>query len=474
MLRMIDTRPVIGAAHARQRDAVAPARARRPFRPRRIHHGVAMMSLLGGLWGFCGSLGGLVPPVGMARAAPAASATEGAEGGQAASPGAGAPAAAADSAATRRGRVLARSSVPAPAAPSVPGQACDWPQLNRFFNTVVQADGRVIDYTPPVKTTSEGQAYAMFFALVNNDRPAFDRLLQWTQQNLAGGDLRARLPAWQWGARKDGSYGVIDQNSASDADLWLAYDLSEAGRLWREKAYSALARSLLDQIADREVFALPGLGRMLAPGENGFAVASDLWRLNPSYVPMPLLRAAARVDAQGPWNEIAANTLKMVKTTAPKGFSPDWTAYQAGKGFVVDPVNGDLGSYDAIRVYLWAGMTAKGDALAQPMLAALPGMASAIEHSGAPPEKVATLSGVGSGTAPSGFSAALLPYLKARGAAALLKTQQDAVNAALLRAAPNYYDSVLLLFGTGFAEGRFAFDAAGRLQPRWGAACHAQ
>ena len=35
------------------------------------------------------------------------------------------------------------------------------------------------------RTTSEGQAYALFFALADNDRPAFDRILAWTQANLA-------------------------------------------------------------------------------------------------------------------------------------------------------------------------------------------------------------------------------------------------------------------------------------------------
>ena len=39
----------------------------------------------------------------------------------------------------------------------------------------------------------------MFFALVANDRARFDKLLSWTEANLAGGDLTQRLPAWSWG-----------------------------------------------------------------------------------------------------------------------------------------------------------------------------------------------------------------------------------------------------------------------------------
>src|ERR1700756_2163419 len=62
---------------------------------------------------------------------------------------------------------------------STPGQAAqcniDWPAYRIFVEHFVQADGRVIDYTSPqLKTTSEGQSYGLFFALVANDRATFD------------------------------------------------------------------------------------------------------------------------------------------------------------------------------------------------------------------------------------------------------------------------------------------------------------
>jgi endoglucanase len=67
--------------------------------------------------------------------------------------------------------------------------------------------------------------------------PTFDRLLHWTQANLAGGDLQTHLPAWLWG--KQGR-PVEDSrpNSASDADVWMAYALIEAGRLWNVPVYT--------------------------------------------------------------------------------------------------------------------------------------------------------------------------------------------------------------------------------------------
>ncbi len=109
---------------------------------------------------------------------------------------------------------------------------------------MIDSQGRVIDHSAQDRTTSEGQSYAMFFALVDNDRIRFDKLLNWTEVNLAGGDLTQRLPAWSWGKSPDGSWKILDQNPAADADLWIAYSLLEAG--------TPLARAALRQTRHRD------------------------------------------------------------------------------------------------------------------------------------------------------------------------------------------------------------------------------
>lgn len=54
---------------------------------------------------------------------------------------------------------------------------CGWPQWQSFKRDYVSRDGRVIDPADSKNvTTSEGQSYAMFFALVANDRDAFGKL----------------------------------------------------------------------------------------------------------------------------------------------------------------------------------------------------------------------------------------------------------------------------------------------------------
>jgi endo-1,4-beta-D-glucanase Y len=354
----------------------------------------------------------------------------------------------------------------------------DWTAYRTFVEHFLQADGRVIDYsTPAQQTTSEGQSYGLFFALVANDRATFDRLLAWTRTNLAANRFAPddmHLPAWQWGRKPDGTFGVLDPNSASDSDVWIAYDLLQAGRLWKEPAYTQLGRALAAQVVTHEVSELAGLGPMLLPGPQGFKTG-DVTRLNPSYLPLPVLRGIARELPDGPWTRLAENGYKLVSIAAPHGFAPDWAAYQSGR-FVVDPKNGDVGSYDAIRVYLWAGMASPADPLARPWLTALGGMRRVVAETGVPPERVAVSTGAATGEGPLSYWGALAPYFKALGderGLGLARAHLAALDAPLTNTArdPVYYDRVLGLFGAGFSEGRYRFDEAGRLVPNWGSAC---
>jgi endoglucanase len=348
-----------------------------------------------------------------------------------------------------------------------------WPAWDAFVKTQIQADGRVIDHTTSIyQSTSEGQSYALFFALVANDRKTFDTVLKWTADNLCAGKLDAQLPAWQWGRKPDGSYGVIDANSAADSDAWIAYTLFEAGRLWQAPQYTTMARSVLARIRTAETADLPGLGPMLLPGPQGFALGNGVWRLNLSYMPLPLLRRFESADSDGPWSSIAAGTVRLAAAASPHGFAPDWLAWRAQGGAGIDPAKGDVGSYDAIRIYLWAGMTSPRDPLAKPLLAALGGMRRAVDAADAPPERVATQTGEFAGTGPMGFSAALVPYLSALGDDAGASAQTHRISAMQAAASDAkqplvYYDAVLQLFGVGWAEHRYRFDEHGRLLPGW-------
>lgn len=342
-----------------------------------------------------------------------------------------------------------------------------WPLWDAYVARFLSPDGRVID-DQDASTTSEAQAYAAFFALVAGDRGLFARTVQWTRDNLAGGCLGDRLPGWRWGRAPDGAWRLLDENAASDADLWLGYALLEGGRLWDDVAFDALGRSVLAHLVAREIATLPGLGPTLLPGPVGFHADPATWRLNPSYVPLQLAAGLASARVPGPWGAVRASAARIIEASAPRGVAADWLAWRAPRGFVVDQVAGAIGSYDAIRVPLWAGMLDRADPLRARMLARLGGLAAHRRRHGAVPERFDTRSGRAEGEGPPGFLAALLPAaLGTDDAVAIDGALEARRSGALYGAAPRYYDQNLALFARGFAEGRFDFARDGRLRVAW-------
>jgi endoglucanase len=355
----------------------------------------------------------------------------------------------------------------------------DWPMWRTFEQRFIQADGRVLaDESERHYSTSEGQAYALFFSLVANDRTAFERILVWTRDNLAGGDLSARLPAWQWGKRPDGAWGVADQNSASDADTWLAYTLLEAGRLWHEPRYTAQGKLMLANVHLHLVRDFSGLGAMLMPAASGFDLVEGGARFNPSYYPVQLLRVFAKADPAAGWDEIIDNSYKLIQAASSKGYAPDWQGYVPGTGFVPDPKSGDTGAHDAIRVYLWWGMLDRHDPMAARLKSLLYGMNQWVpRHEITPPLSVDARTGVVSGVSPPSFSAALLPYFSTMGNKRALELQKDRLLAyqvdGLIGQDPRYYDQVLTLFGQGWLAHNFSFSSQGQLVVQWNSSCSA-
>lgn len=345
---------------------------------------------------------------------------------------------------------------------------CAWPEWQAFKQQFLSEGGRVVDPGSARKQTfSEGQAYALFFALVAGDRPAFELILKWTENNLADGDLTSRLPAWLWGKRDDDSWGVIDNNPASDADLWIAYALGEAGRLWQERRYVALSSLIAARVLREETTDIPGLGLTLLPGPQGFHPAPLRWRLNPSYVPLQLMAWFASRSGTPAWQALQESSRRMILESSPKGFTPDWIIFETGKGFIPDSDGPDKadGGYNAIRVYLWAGTLAADAPGRQPLLDQLAPMADYVARHGHPPELIDTRSGQGNKAAPPGFSAALLPFLQAsntpQARQALLEQQQRLIARPLRPEA--YYEQALALFALGWMQGRYRYGRDGSL-----------
>lgn len=338
--------------------------------------------------------------------------------------------------------------------------------LVRFF----QADGRILDSgINPNTTSSEAQTYTLFMSLVTNDRLRFDIILNWIEAQLAQKSLRRNLPGWNWGKRSDGEWTLLDDNSASDADLWLAYTLFQAGMLWNEPRYTNIAYAVLSQIKHAEMSKLPGFGKMLVPAPKGFK-EHNKWRINPSYLPLQLFRYFQTVDPSGPWAEFSVNTIRLFQTF-PRHLAPDWAIYRNQEGWTYKENQWLYGSYDAIRTYLWAGMLNQSDPAKTQLLDSLSGMLQVLKITQVPPHKINIVTGDFETGAPTGFSAAIMPFLKSQNEKEMLHMQLQAIDEKfknkLIGENPRYYDQILSLFGLGWYEGYFSFNLDGSLKTAW-------
>ena len=238
--------------------------------------------------------------------------------------------------------------LPALAAPTAAAVRAEW---DPYVSTFIQSDGRVIDRAGDDVSTSEGQAYALVRAVWCDDRATFDKVLLWTRNNLQGGDP-TRLPAWRWGRRPDGSWSVLDANSASDADQWMAWALLLAADAWREPSYGVVARGLLQRIWDEET-ATAGTRRVLLPGR--WEQGKPTMALNPSYWLPFAWRKFALADPTRDWAGLVDDAYALWDACrSPSGLPPDWCWVERVSGRVVPPPPGEeakaVFGFEAFRI----------------------------------------------------------------------------------------------------------------------------
>jgi endoglucanase len=227
---------------------------------------------------------------------------------------------------------------------------------------------------------------------------------------------------------------------------------------------------------------LPGFGLMLLPGPAAQWVHNQTWTVNHSYLPLFLFDRFQQEDPSGPWGAIAMNIPNLLRQSVRHGFAMDWADYVPSDGFYPAPKPTQPGqpralaggSYDAIRVYLWAGMLDGAGRTRTDLVGSLSGMASYLAAHNAPPEMVNADGVPAEHDGPVGFSAAVLPYLRALPDMGKTSAQQRVRMSEQLDSStglygkdPAYYDQNLVLFATGFLNSRFRFGAHGELNVGW-------
>jgi endoglucanase len=235
-----------------------------------------------------------------------------------------------------------------------------------------------------------------------------------------------------------------------------------------------LGKAIAIRISAEEIVQTNAGLTFLLPGPDGFRASPSAYILNPSYLPLPLVNAVADELPATVWKRLAASTPGFLTHSSSNGFAADWVRYSSDTGYVSTAGSNTRagGSYDAIRVYLWAGMTHPRTPGRDQVLRALGGMSAYLRDRERPPEVVLSDGTVLSTHSPIGFSAALIPFLDALDQPTLLGLQRSRLDAGhtpsgLYGRDQTYYDQNLALFALGWSEHRFRFDAMGHLRLAW-------
>jgi endoglucanase len=231
-----------------------------------------------------------------------------------------------------------------------------WEKYKQQF---INQDGRVVDDTQKNTTTSEGQSYAMLRAVYIDDKESFDKVWQWTKNNLKRPS--DNLFGWRWGLNNQGTYGFLENggdNSASDADTDIALALIFAGKRWNNDNYTNQAKTILQDIWNKET-GVANSKRYLIAGN--WANSSNELIINPSYFSPYAWRIFAKVDTKNDWSSLIAPAYTLLINSGQNkldqnqgvGLPPDWLAINKTNGTVSATQIGSLTtnySFDAMRI----------------------------------------------------------------------------------------------------------------------------
>ena len=234
-----------------------------------------------------------------------------------------------------------------------------WDSYRRKF---IQGDGRVIDFEASDHSTSEGQAYAMLRAVFIDDPETFALTLKWAENNLLrqqNGKRTDNLWAWKWGKKPDGSWGIIDNNFASDGDIDAITALIFASRRWQRPEYMELAKTKLQDLWKLSSISGTEGKRYLLPGPTAAFVPNEsTLYLNPSYLAPYAFRIFAQVDPAHNWLSLVDSSYQVLENSAQLstvGLPNDWVALDLKTNqFQIMPNSSalkSLYSFDAYRVW---------------------------------------------------------------------------------------------------------------------------
>ncbi|WOK35985.1 glycosyl hydrolase family 8 [Sphingomonas sp. C3-2] len=221
---------------------------------------------------------------------------------------------------------------------------------NDFKARFILPEGRVVDSGNSAISHSEGQGYGLLLAEAVGDRQSFDRLLKWTEANLA----RPHEALFSW--RYEPGKGVTDPNNATDGDILIAWALMRAGARWRQPAYTRRAAEIRRDIR-RHLVHEQGKRQILLPGLVGFEHA-DRVTINLSYYVWPALDAFRKADGADQWGKLITDGEQLLidGRAGPLALPTDWSDIDAEGRVTPARERPARFGFDAIRIPLYLSL----------------------------------------------------------------------------------------------------------------------
>jgi endo-1,4-beta-D-glucanase Y len=233
------------------------------------------------------------------------------------------------------------------------------PDWELFRQSFVEASGRVVDSGQDRISHSEGQGFAMLFAVHYDDRASFERLWQWAQRNLQVRD--DALLAWRWEPER----GVTDRNDAADGDILVAAALVRGGEKWKSPEHVAAGKRIAQDVRTK-LLRRTAHGLVLLPGLEGFEKPEGT-TINLSYWVYPALRDLDRVDPAPEWDELARAGIAILRYSyfGRWRLPPDWL--RLGERVAPGGPPPERFGFDAVRIPVYLVWSRRdSEALLQP------------------------------------------------------------------------------------------------------------
>ncbi|HSW87686.1 MAG TPA: glycosyl hydrolase family 8, partial [Candidatus Saccharimonadales bacterium] len=176
-----------------------------------------------------------------------------------------------------------------------------WTSYKKSF---ISSQGQIID--PHTHQTDSRQVgYTLLRTVEQNDKKTFDIVFGWAKTNMYL--PKKSLFATSFGKKSDGSNGIINDGTTTDADQIIAYSLILATNKWHSHTYTDIAKPVIMSIWDNET-ALVDKTRYIVAGDWTSQKNNETFVVNPSEISPLYYRTFANIDRDHDWNSVVSSS----------------------------------------------------------------------------------------------------------------------------------------------------------------------